>query len=294
MKRLPVFFLTLLLAIQTPVQCAYSFSESKSNVDAALARVKASYHIQKQDDYVVDAVSKATVFDDKKKYSCCCDYEDYNLLGLILQKKPVVWIECPEYLGDNKDINFLLKQKDIRCAYIKHKQGSMYLMYGIEGRHKALALIKSALNLANKGHRISQHPDDITFEYLAGICLGYALDDIDFYFERIAFHNIKGFWPETEEQFEQFLANEWIDSQECTDLEQAALKATSWLDEHSNVTLLQQDIDSYQKNNKNIDIKYDVPYASFVRYASIKRKVTGVFHSAIANILTLGGLIPCL
>ncbi len=286
------------------VVLGFCTSESKSNVETVLARVKARYGIQKADDYVIYNVNKETVFDAEKFYGTGRNSDAYHLLGLLLGKKPVVWLDF-QYVFNDRDIHFLLKNTtDMRCAQIESPQGSMLLLYRNEGRDKALALLAAALNFLNTyknnyHYCLQQHTRDITFGYLSGICLGYALDDINFYFQQDAFHNFRicnnlkiGY--KTKEDFEQFLANEWINLQERTDLEQAALKATSWLDEHSNTALLEQYIASCQKYNKDISIKYDVPYASFVRHASIKRKVTGVLSSAIANTLTLGGLIPWL
>lgn len=276
----------IIIAIAT--QMCYS---SPSKIAAALNRIKLKHHLQKQDDYIAAAVNKKNGFN-RNHY--CTDLHD--IVGVALGSKHVVWLESPGYffqtLLKDKDCYYILQQKNMRCIKLKHKQGSMCLMYSPEGRHKAFALIKAALDLIDKGYKISQHTNNTTFEYLTGVCLGYSLDDIDFYFQRIAFHNIKGYWPKAHEEFDQFLKDEWIDSQERIDLEQAALEAKSWLNERSDITLLQRDIDSYQKNNKNIDIQYDIPYTSFIQRTSIKSRLVYALNYVIANTLTLGSLIP--
>lgn len=248
-----------------------SFFVLQANPDLKrVERIKSRYNLLYPHDYRA-GLNKEDYFNEDLEilpkstnlYELACMSLGYKKVAL-LSKAPPSYVRS---IGKDKDINYLIHNKNFYYAIVPWLGGLQCLIYSDEGRHDALLLMRYYVQ-----YQQSSYPGGVYFQnYLTGKVLGYSEEDIEFFAQLLAFSN-KTDQPaiKAKEEFYAFLDSDWPfnDGKKFQKLKNQAI---SWINYYADDTAkLEKEIHYYAQRIKgflNVFV-YDRPINEFMdRYS---------------------------
>jgi len=255
-----MLLLIALLYAETHDHTAKSTHHKSTDIES----IRSAYGLYSPDDYrpginTQDFTSDAAMTDAIKGTAV------YDLAAVSLGYKHVMLEtpnECAKAMEYDTTLASLLNEKSL--CYAEFDLFSVPVIYAPEHRYTALLLHKHLMLLDMPEAHDEHHPNDsMSHDYIVGVCLGYPHEDIDIFFQRCAFNDTYDIWPEdsieAREQFNQFLVNEWPYDDEVK-LARAKDAAQAWIDAHTSIKQLEDDIRAIQDTYPRLRIVHDQPF----------------------------------